>query len=50
MRAAGEVAHRATPASFIQLLEFLALAWEVNTPATLPPRPGITPLRPDALG
>ena len=34
---------------FIQLLEFLGLAWDVNTPATLPPRPGITPLRPEAL-
>jgi sn-1 stearoyl-lipid 9-desaturase len=34
---------------FIQLLEFLGLAWDVNTPEKLPPRPGITPLRPEAL-
>jgi sn-1 stearoyl-lipid 9-desaturase len=34
---------------FIQLLERLGLAWNVNTPATLPPRPGIRPVRPGAL-
>jgi sn-1 stearoyl-lipid 9-desaturase len=33
---------------FIQLLEKLGLAWDVQTPATLPPRRGITPVRPDA--
>ena len=34
---------------FIQLLEFLGLAWDVQTPASLPPRKGITALRADAL-
>ena len=34
---------------FIQVLELLGLAWNVNTPRTLPPRPGITPVRPGAL-
>jgi stearoyl-CoA desaturase (delta-9 desaturase) len=34
---------------FIQALAALRLAWDVQTPDTLPPRPGITPLRPDAL-
>jgi stearoyl-CoA desaturase (delta-9 desaturase) len=29
---------------FILLLERLGLAWNVHTPATLPPRAGITPL------
>jgi stearoyl-CoA desaturase (delta-9 desaturase) len=33
---------------FIQCLEFLGLAWDVQTPDTLPPRPGLTPVRPDA--
>ena len=46
MRAAGDDAHQATPARCLQLLEFLALAWDVNTPDKLPPSPGITPLRP----
>lgn len=30
---------------FIQLLEAVGLAWDVQTPATLPPRCGITPVR-----
>ncbi|HEX6841102.1 MAG TPA: acyl-CoA desaturase [Stellaceae bacterium] len=34
---------------FVQLLEWLGLAWDVNTPEKLPPRPGITALRPEAL-
>jgi len=34
---------------FVQVLKWLGLAWSVNTPATLPPRAGITPVRPDAL-
>jgi len=34
---------------FIQVLEWLGLAWSVQTPATLPPRAGIRPLRPEAL-
>jgi sn-1 stearoyl-lipid 9-desaturase len=33
---------------FIQVLEFLGLAWDVQTPATLPPRRGISPVRPGA--
>jgi stearoyl-CoA desaturase (delta-9 desaturase) len=33
---------------FIQVLEFLGLAWDVQTPGSLPPRPGITALRPNA--
>ncbi len=33
---------------FIQLLSVLRLAWDIQTPDTLPPRPGITPVRPDA--
>jgi sn-1 stearoyl-lipid 9-desaturase len=33
---------------FIQLLEFLGLAWSVNTPRTLPRRRGIIKLRPNA--
>ena len=33
---------------FIQVLEFLGLAWNVQLPSNLPPRPGITPVRPDA--
>jgi fatty-acid desaturase len=33
---------------FIQCLELLGLAWDVQTPDKLPPRPGITPVRPDA--
>jgi stearoyl-CoA desaturase (delta-9 desaturase) len=33
---------------FIQLLEWLGLAWAVQTPANLPPRTGVTPARPDA--
>ena len=35
---------------FIQLLELVGLAWNVKLPANLPPRPGITPLTPRALG
>lgn len=34
---------------FIQLLERLGLAWDVQTPSTLPPRPGISPARPGAV-
>ncbi|MEM7224375.1 MAG: acyl-CoA desaturase [Pseudomonadota bacterium] len=34
---------------FVCLLEKLGLAWNVQTPDKLPPRPGITPVRPDAL-
>lgn len=34
---------------FVKLLERCGLAWNVQTPARLPPRPGITPIRPDAL-
>lgn len=33
---------------FIQCLELLGLAWDVQTPDRLPPRRGITPVRPDA--
>lgn len=33
---------------FIQLLERLGLAWDVQTPANLPARPGITPVRAEA--
>jgi stearoyl-CoA desaturase (delta-9 desaturase) len=33
---------------FVQLLEKLGLAWDIQTPDRLPRRPGITPLRPDA--
>jgi fatty-acid desaturase len=33
---------------FIQLLEFLGLVWNVNTPRTLPRRRGIIPVRPNA--
>lgn len=33
---------------FVQLLEKLGLAWDIQTPDKLPRRPGITPLRPDA--
>ncbi len=49
MRAVGDDARPATPARCIQLLEFLGLAWDVNTPEKLPPRPGVTALRPEAL-
>ncbi len=31
---------------FIQLLRWLGLAWNVQTPETLPPRPGLTPTMP----
>lgn len=34
---------------FIQVLRLLGLAWDVQTPATLPMRTGITALRSDAL-
>jgi stearoyl-CoA desaturase (delta-9 desaturase) len=34
---------------FIQVLEFLGLAWDVQTPDKLPPRPGLTPVRPGAM-
>ena len=30
---------------FIQVLERLGLAWNVQLPSNLPPRPGITPVR-----
>lgn len=33
---------------FIRLLERLGWAWDIQTPDTLPPRRGITPLRADA--
>jgi stearoyl-CoA desaturase (delta-9 desaturase) len=33
---------------FVQFLEKLGLAWDIQTPDKLPRRPGITPLRPDA--
>lgn len=33
---------------FIQALEFLGLAWDVRTPSNLPPRPGISAVRPGA--
>lgn len=33
---------------FIQILEFLGLARDVQLPQNLPPRPGITPVRPGA--
>lgn len=33
---------------FVQLLQWLGLAWNVQTPDKLPPRPGITPARPGA--
>ncbi len=31
---------------FIQVLHWLGLAWNVQTPETLPPRPGLTPVMP----
>ncbi len=34
---------------FVKALERLGLAWDVQTPETLPPRRGITPLRADAI-
>lgn len=34
---------------FIQLLQYLGLAWNVKLPTNLPPRTGITPLTPRAL-
>jgi sn-1 stearoyl-lipid 9-desaturase len=34
---------------FVQLLQWLGLAWNVRVPANLPPRPGITPLTVRAL-
>ena len=34
---------------FVQLLRRLGLAWDVQVPAQLPPRRGISPVRPDAL-
>ena len=33
---------------FIQILESFGLAWNVQLPSRLPPRPGITPVRPGA--
>ena len=33
---------------FIQILERLRLVWDVQTPDTLPPRRGLTPVRPGA--
>ncbi len=33
---------------FVQLLELLGLAWDIQTPDKLPPRSGITPVQPDA--
>lgn len=33
---------------FIQLLQWLGLAWDVQTPRNLPPRAGISPVRPEA--
>lgn len=34
---------------FIQILEILGLAWDIQTPDKLPPRLGITPVRSDAI-
>lgn len=34
---------------FVRLLEYLHLAWNVNVPAKLPPRPGISPVSARAL-
>ncbi len=34
---------------FVQLLQWLGLAWDVKLPANLPPRPGITPVTARAL-
>jgi stearoyl-CoA desaturase (delta-9 desaturase) len=34
---------------FIQVLQFLGLAWNVKLPATLPPRPGISPVTDRAM-
>lgn len=34
---------------FIQFLEMLGLAWDVQTPDKLPPRRGLTPVRSDAM-
>jgi sn-1 stearoyl-lipid 9-desaturase len=34
---------------FVQLLEWLGLAWDVQVPQGLPLRPGITPVSPDAV-
>lgn len=34
---------------FVQLLEIMGLAWDVNVPAILPPRPGISPVTARAL-
>jgi stearoyl-CoA desaturase (delta-9 desaturase) len=36
--------------NFVQLLERAGLAWNVQTPERLPPRPGISPVSPDAHG
>ena len=35
---------------FVQLLKLLGLAWNVKLPTNLPPRAGLTPLTPRALG
>jgi sn-1 stearoyl-lipid 9-desaturase len=34
---------------FVRLLETVGLAWNVKVPATLPPRPGISPITPRAM-
>jgi stearoyl-CoA desaturase (delta-9 desaturase) len=34
---------------FVQLLEYLGLAWNVKVPANLPPRPGISPVTERAM-
>jgi fatty-acid desaturase len=34
---------------FIRMLEWLGLAWNINLPSTLPPRPGISPVTERAL-
>ena len=34
---------------FVRLLEWVGLAWDINVPANLPPRAGITPVTPRAL-
>ena len=34
---------------FVQLLERLGLAWDIQTPDVLPPRSGITAVAPDAM-
>jgi hypothetical protein len=35
--------------NFVQLLQWLGLAWNVKVPANLPPRPGISPVTARAM-